>query len=130
MSGKNQRHEGFLLTEMVVSMTILGMVLAGLALSLYGFAKFNHYQLVRQKCIAAAQAQLESIAVTGGPIPEQDFAGLWSNISVSTEKSPGNGQWSSMELVEATAVGRSFRKEIKIQLSRYLPVRQPTDEGR
>ncbi len=130
MSGKNKRHSGFLLTEMTVSLTLLGMLLAGLALSLHGIAKFNHYQLVRQKCIAAAQAQLESIAVTGGPIPEQDFAGLWSNISVSTEKSPGNGQWSSMELVEVTAIGRSFRKEVKLQLSRYLPARQPTDEGK
>ena len=130
MSGKNKRHEGFLLTEMVVSMTVLAMLLAGLALSLHGIAKFNHYQLVRQKCIAAAQAQLESIAAAGGPISDEDIAGLWSNISVSTEKSPGTGQWSSMELVQVTAVGRSFRKEVKIQLSRYLPAEQPTDEGK
>ncbi len=121
MSGKNQRHEGFLLTEMVVSMTILGILLTGLALSLHGFAKFNRYQLVRQQCIAAAQAELESIATTGGQIPDEDFARLWSNVSVSTEKSSGTGQWVGMELVEVTAVGMSFRKEVKIQLSRYFP---------
>jgi len=130
MSGKNKRRSGFFLTEMTVSMTLLAMLLAGLALSLHGIAKFNHYQLVRQKCIAAAQAQLESIAATGGPISDDDIAGLWSNISVSTEKSPGNGQWSSMELVEVTAVGKSFRKEVKIRLSRYLPTRQPTGDGK
>ena len=121
MSGKNKRCEGFLLTELTVSMTILGILVAGLALSLHGFAKFNRYQLVRQQCIAAAQAELESMATTGRPIPDEDFDRLWSNLTVSIEKSPGIGQWSAMELVEVTAVGKSFRKEVKIQLPRYFP---------
>ncbi|MBL7186670.1 MAG: type II secretion system protein [Phycisphaerae bacterium] len=130
MSGKNKRHEGFLLTEITVSMTILGILVAGLALSLHGFAKFNRYQLVRQQCIAAAQAELESMAATGGPIPDEDFARLWSNLSISIKKSPGTGQWLSMELVEVTAVGKSFRKEVKIQLSRYFPGGAPPAEGK
>ncbi len=128
MSGKNKRHEGFLLIEITVSLTILGILLAGLALSLHGFAKFNRYQLVRQQCIAAAQAELESMAATGGPIPDEDFARLWSNLSVSIKKSPGTGQWLQMELVEVTAVGKSFRKEVKIQFSRYFPADEPAGE--
>ena len=130
MSVKNKRHEGFLLTEIVVSMTILGMILAGMALSLHGFGKFNRYQLVRQKCIAAAQAELESVAATGGAIPDEDLARLWPNLTVSTRKSPGTGQWLGMELVEVTAVGKSFRKEVKIQLSRYFPADEPAAEGK
>lgn len=128
MSGRNKRPEGFVLTEMTVSLTVLAMLLIGLALSLHGFAMFNRYQLVRQKCIAAAQAQLESIATTGSPVSDEDIAGLWTNISVVANKSPGDGQWSGMELVEVTAVGKSFRKEVKIQFSRYLPIRQPIGE--
>ena len=130
MSGKNKRYEGFLLTELTVSMTILGILVAGLALSLHGFAKFNRYQLVRQQCIAAAQAELESVAATGGPIPDEDFDRLWSNLSISIKKSPGIGQWSAMELVEVTAIGKSFRKEVKIQLSRYFPGETPPAEGK
>ncbi len=130
MSGKNKRYEGFLLTEMTVSMTILGILLAGLALSLHGFAKFNRYQLVRQQCIAAAQAELESMAATGRPIPDENFDRLWSNLNISIKKSPGIGQWSAMELVEVTAVGKSFRKEVKIQLSRYFPGDAPPAEGK
>jgi len=130
MSGKNKRYEGFLLTELTVSMTILGILVAGLALSLHGFAKFNRYQLVRQQCITAAQAQLESMAATGEPVPDEDFDRLWPNLSVSIEKSPGIGQWSAMELAEVTAVGKSFRKEVTIQLSRYFPGDAPPAEGK
>ena len=130
MSAENKRYEGFLLTELVVSMTVMGILLAGLALSLHGFAKFNRYQLVRQQCIAAAQAQLESLTATDRPIPNEDFARLWSNLTVSIERSPGIGQWSAMQLVEVTAVGKSFRKEVKIQLSRYFPGDAPLAEGK
>ncbi len=130
MSGRNKRYRGFLLTELVVSMTILGILVAGLALSLHGFAKFNRYQLVRQQCIAAAQAQLESMAATGSPIPDEDIGRLWSNLTVDIKKSSGTGQWSAMQLVEVTAVGKSFRKEVKIQLSRYFPGDAPPVEGK
>lgn len=129
MLSKNRRHSGFILTEMIVSLSLFALLLAGLALSLYGIAKFNHYQLIRQECIAAAQAQIESIATTGEAISDDDIADLWSNINVSSKKSPGTGQWASMELLEVTAVGKSFRKEVKIRLSRYLPAGKHSGEG-
>ena len=130
MSAENRRHEGFLLTEIVVSMTILGILVAALALSLHGFAKFNRYQLVRQQCTAAAQAELESMAATGAPVTDEDFDRLWSDLDVSIKKSPGTGQWSAMELVEVTTVGRSFDREVKIQLSRYFSGGAPSVEGK
>jgi type II secretory pathway pseudopilin PulG len=53
---KNKKYSGFLLTEVIVAAGVLGVILIALALSMYGFAKFNRYQLVRQQCTAAAQA--------------------------------------------------------------------------
>lgn len=130
MSGRNGKYGGFLLTEMTVTLTILGILLAGLALALHGFAKFNHYQLVRQRCTAAAQAELDSIATTGKPIHDEDLSRLWPKTSISIKKSPGVGQWQAMELVEVTANGESFRKEVKIRLSRYILRAEPSAEGK
>ena len=120
MRGKNEKDGGFLLTEIVAALAILGILLAGLAMSLNVFAKANRNQMVKQRCIAAAQAQLDSITVTGGLIAEEDFSRLWPRLSVSIKASEGIGQWQGMKLVEVTATGSSFGKQVKVELSRYI----------
>jgi hypothetical protein len=111
---------GFLITELVVALTVLGIVLAGFAISLHNFAQFNNYQLVRHRCISAAQAQLDSIAATGQAVTDEDFQRLWPQLTVSIKKSPGTGQWEGLELVEVTTKAVSFRNKVKVQLSRYI----------
>ena len=118
------------MTEIIVALTVMAMLLAGLAFSMNGMAKFNRYQLVRLQCIAAAQAELDSLTVTGKSIPDEDFQRIWPQLSVSVKKSDGTGQWQAMELVEVTASGRNFRKEVEIQLSRYVSRNVPLVEGK
>jgi len=118
--GKNKKYAGFLFTELIVALTVLGILLIGLTFSLHGLAKFNHYQLVRQRCIAAAQAQLDSLIVTGRPISNEDFKRLWPKLDVSIQQSEGTGQWDGMKLVKVTTAGRSFRNEVKVRLTRYV----------
>ena len=120
MSRKSRRYAGFWLTEIIVALAVMGVIMMSLGLSLRGFAKFNRYQLVRQRCIAAAQAQLDSITATNEPIPEEGFQRLWPDITVSVKMSPGAGRWEAMTLVEVTAAAKSFRKEVKVRLSRYV----------
>ena len=120
MFGKNKTHSGYLLTELIVTLTVLGTLLIVLALSLNGFAKFNRYQLVKQRCISAAQAQLDSITATGRSIRDEDFKRLWPKLSVSIKKSAGTGQWEGMKLVKVAASGNSLDKEVKVKLSRYV----------
>ena len=130
MSRKKRRSGGFIFAEITVSLTVMAMLLAGLALSLNGIAKFNRYQLVRLQCIAVAQAELDSITATGKPIPDEDVRRIWPQISVSIEKSAGDDQWQGMELVNVTASGRNFRKEVIIELSRYVLRNVPLAEGK
>lgn len=120
MKCKYKKYRGFLLTEITVAMIVLGILLVGLALSLNGFAKFNRYQLVRQQCIAAAQAELDSMTSTGKAIPDEDLKRLWPKLSVSIKNSIGTGQWQGLKLIEVTASGMAFSKEVRVQLSRYV----------
>ena len=120
MSGKNKDYGGFLLTELTVALALLGILLTCLALSLNGFRKFNHHQLVRQWCIAAAQAELDSIAVTGKQISDEDFKRLWPKLSVSIEKTNGTDQWKGMRLIQVKTKAKSFNKDVEVELSRYI----------
>jgi hypothetical protein len=129
VSGKNARYHGFFMSEMVMALTILGVLSIGLALSLDGLGRFNRYQLMRQRCIAAAQAELDSLTVTGEPISNEDFTRLWPGLDVAIEKSDGAGQWQGMLLVKVTTGGKSLRKEVKVQMSRYILEPAPTEEA-
>ena len=117
---EKRKPKGFLLTEMTIALTIFSLLFLALAISLHTFAKFNRYQLVRQRCISAAQAQLDSIAVTGKPISTEDFKRLWPKLNISMKKSDAAGQWQGMKLVKVTAKGNSFNKIVKVELSRYI----------
>jgi len=130
MTRKKRRYSGFLFAEIAVGLTVMAMLLAGVAFSLNGTAKFNHYQLVRQKCIAAAQAELDSLTATGKPIEDEDFKRIWPQLSVSIEKSAGQGQWQSTQLVKVTTSGKYLRKQVTIELSRYISRGEPLAEGK
>lgn len=120
MMDKNRKYHGFLLIEVIVAISVLGILVIAFALSLNGFARFNRFQLVRQQCTAAAQAQLDSIAKTGKPVPDELFQRLWPKLSVSIKQSEGAGQWQGLNLVEAEASGMSFSRQVKVKLARYV----------
>jgi type II secretory pathway pseudopilin PulG len=130
MSYRKKGYGGFLMTEIIVALTVLAMLLAGVAFSLNGMAKFNRYQLIRQQCIAAAQAELDSLTATGQSISDEDFSRLWPELRVSIKETEGTDQWRGMELVEVTASGKSFRKQVQIRLSRYILRNAPLSKGR
>ena len=108
------------MAEIIVALTVLAMLITVVAFSLNGMAKFNRYQLVRQQCVAAAQAQLDSFTATSKPIADEDFERLWPELNVSIEETAGTDQWQGTKLVEITASGKSFRKQVQIRLSRYI----------
>ena len=130
MLHKKRRSGGFIFAEIAVGLTVMAMLLAGVAFSLNGIAKFNHYQLVRQKCIAAAQAELDSLTATGKPIEDEDFKRIWPQLSVSIEQSTGQGQWQGTRLVKVTTSGRYLRKQVIIELSRYISEGKLLVEGK
>ena len=112
---------GIIMAELMVSVALLGVLLALLSVMLGAFGNFNHYQMTRQRCLAAAQAELDSIKATGGRIDNEQFERLWPNVTVSVEKIPGSGQWQNLTLVKVKTQGVSMKKDVVIELAQYLP---------
>jgi len=117
---EKRKTQGFVLTELIVSMTVLGFLLIAVALSLDGARRFGDYQLTRQRCVAAADAELESIAATGKPIAEEDMGRLWPKVQITIEETSGSGRWEGLRLVRVTATSKSFNRQVKVPLARYM----------
>ena len=108
------------MVELAIGIPTMVILLVGLGLTLNKLARFNHNQLTRQRCIAAAQATLDSIGATGREIPDDELKRLWPKVDISVRQSPGKGQWKGLKLVQVTAIAKSYSLDVKIQMARYV----------
>ncbi|MBN1766490.1 MAG: type II secretion system protein [Sedimentisphaerales bacterium] len=122
MPFRKKKSNGWILTEVIVSIGIIGMLMGGLFLSLNSFRKINQLQWHRQRCINAAQALIESMAATGESISDSDRQRLWPGIDITMVETPGSGDWEGLVLVTVTAQSDCSGREISMSLSRYLPI--------
>jgi type II secretory pathway pseudopilin PulG len=128
---RTQRGRGFMLAELIVALSILGILMAGLAVTLQGVGRFNRLLWCRQQCLAAAQAQLDSVAATGRTLDPNTVAVLWPRLKTETEVRPGQGLWQGLALVKVTASVPTGRHVVRVTLSRYEDVPRVTSrEGR
>ena len=109
------------MTEMIVSLAVLGMLIVAFVISLDGFRRLNHYHFTKQRCVSAAQATLDSIAITGRAIDEADVNRLWPGIVIKIEESEGTGQWKGLKLISVSAIKTGGNKNVEVRLSRYIP---------
>ena len=114
------RCSGFLLAELMVATALLGLIIAGMAVSMNGFSMVNDCQWARQRCTAAAQAQFDSIAATGRRIELQELKRLWPGVDVLVDQSPGTGRWDRLELIQVTATAQAGPRKITVHLARYV----------
>ncbi|MBN2377421.1 MAG: type II secretion system protein [Sedimentisphaerales bacterium] len=117
---KNHQNSGWILTETIVALAVILLLVTALLTSLREFGRFNHYQLVRYRCVNAAQAQLDSIAATGSALTSDQIQKLWPDIDITINKSPGSGCWQGFTLVTAHAHSTAIGRNIQIELSKYL----------
>jgi type II secretory pathway pseudopilin PulG len=120
MNTNKQGNSGFMLAELIVGITVLAALIISVTLSLHGFKQFNHYQWMRQHCLAAAQAQMDSVATTAAVIPETQLQALWPRVTVALAREPGQGQWQGLQRIDVTAQGKSYERTVKVTLSRYV----------
>ncbi len=104
------------MAEMMTATVLLGLIVAGLAVSTSAFSRFNQYQWARQRCTAAALAQLESVTADGIVIEPQEISRLWPEVSISVERTPADAPWDNLELVQVTAASR----QVTVRMARYV----------
>jgi len=119
MKMKN-KNNGSLIAETMIALALLGTIMVIMALGLKTFGNFNQYLFAKQRCISAAQAQLDSISATGMPVSEDVNKRLWPKVEIQIEESPGSGQWQGLKLVKVKAAEQSGRRHVHIETARYF----------
>ncbi len=120
MSSRMRKSSGFLMADLIVGITLFGVLMAGLAVSVHGFGAFNRYQWTRQQCIAAAAAQLDSIAARGISIEPNECERLWPRVTLSVERTPGEGEWAGLERIKIKASAPAGARQVVVELARYV----------
>ena len=119
MRYKNKKRSGSFLLEFVLSVAILGILTAALFATQRAVARVNHDQLIRQRCLAAAQAELESIAATGQSLAGADVERLWPDVKLLIQRLPGRGDWKGLTRLNVVATGAGRAGEVRVELCRY-----------
>jgi len=109
-----------ILTECVIAMSILVLLLSGFWYSLATFRSFNHIQMTRLRCTAAAEAQLDSLTATGEEIDDATIQKLWPGVTLHMTRTAGEGQWKGLEQLAVHATADAAGKNIRMDFLRYL----------
>lgn len=115
-----RKNNGWIMTEFLVALGLLVVIFAMYEKTVNAAATINRLELAKQRCIAAAQAQLDCMEATHEQIPEEDFQRLWPKMDISVEKSDGEGNWDGLTLIKVKTTDKSRSREVKIQLCRYM----------
>ncbi len=117
-TGKSDR--GSLTIEVVVSLLLLITLTLCLLSAMQFHGRSNRILLVRQQCISAAQAQLDSLTIDKKPLEPETCERLWPGLVFSIEKTPGQRQWAGLELYKVNAAGRVGKRTVSVQTARYI----------
>ncbi|MBL7214185.1 MAG: type II secretion system protein [Phycisphaerae bacterium] len=116
-----KKQAGSLSIEMIVAVGIMAALFSVLAAVGNSFKKVNDHRWARHTMIAAGQAQMDAIAVTGKPIEKATFKRLWPKVKCTVEISKGENLWQGLRKVELHLSAKSHGKTVKTSLTRYIP---------
>ncbi len=120
-SNRVKYRRGTMLVEISIGLAVMGILVSGVYLSMRTFKGINYYHHAKQQCMAAGQAQLDSLLCRGEQLSEQQIKELWPKITLTIEQSAGTGQWEGLQHVCVIArCTTSMGKEVKVRQSRYF----------
>ena len=121
-SPRSARRQGYLMLEAVAALGMLTLLLGGLLLHGSHTRGMARIQASRQLCLSAARGQLDLLAAGGKPLGQAESADLWPDVRLAVRRSPGQGDWQGLTLVEVTASASPGQgaAEVQVVLRQYI----------
>ena len=115
-----RRAGGWLVAELLVGLSLIALTIGGLAAARFHARQLHELHLGKQQCVAAAQAQLDSITATGAVLSDAEVQRLWPGVKVAVTRADGEGDWAGLTRVSVTAATERNRRTVQVQLARYV----------
>ncbi len=116
---RHRKNNGWLLTEVAVTLFVLASFFMVMISATATFGRFNWLLLNKQRCMAAARAQVDSVVSTGRALKDEDFKRLWPRLEVAVDIRDGAGDWKGLKLCVVTTRAKARKRYIEIRLSQY-----------
>ena len=115
---------GWVFADTIIGLVLLVILLGGWTMTQSALGTFNQYQLARRHCLQAAEAQMDSLTATGRPIEQDQLQRLWPGVTVTIDRTAGQGDWAGLTLLKVSAGASSAGKPVKVELCRYVAPRK------
>jgi hypothetical protein len=116
----NRKYRGILTVEVITSLFLVILLTAALVTAMRFYGTVNRSQMARQRCLSAAQAQLDSITVRKIRLSQEDIQRLWPGVVCVVEKRPGQESWKGLDLYTVTTTTKIRKREISVRMIRYI----------
>ncbi len=116
---RHKMNNGWLLTEIAVALFVVASFFMVMISATATFGRFNWLLLNKQRCVAAARAQVDSVVSTGRALKDEDFKRLWPRMEVDVDIRDGAGDWKGLKLCVVTTSVKARKRNIEIRLSQY-----------
>jgi hypothetical protein len=107
------------MVECAWAISILGMLVGAGAYVSHHVGQFNRHELARRRCLAAAEAQIDSIAETGKPLPAAEVKRLWPKVKFIADRRPARGAWEGTLRHEVKAEW-THKPSVSVTLVRFV----------
>ena len=110
---------------MLTELTIAIGLLVGLGICattfLHRSGQLNGHLHGQMRCLAAAEAQLDSLATRREPLAVGVVERFWPGVAVTVDQEPGRGDWAGLTRLHVEATTTVNGRDVAVQLARYVP---------
>lgn len=122
--GKSYGPGGWIITEILVGLVVLGILLSVMTQLIIRSRTVSKRFQLKQQCITAIQAQLDSIQFGQGKLAEDEIKANWPKVDLKVKASPAEGKWIGFTLYEVTGRYKAGPNVRSVVLSRYVRGRE------
>jgi hypothetical protein len=109
-----------MLVELMMSSALMVLLMLCAARVSISAARFNRFQHARQRCLAAAEAQLDSVATRRESISPAEIQRLWPGVAVTVSGEPGQGDWTGLTMMTVSASTATGDRTVTVELRRCV----------